>query len=116
MRIIFLALYDDFQNLFGEIEEELVTSTLEDDAERQLLRYVYFMKRYIEALDKENRLTVINNRQQKIVTNSRMNQKYLELAERRYKKVPYLHLVTVKKESGSAGRWYSQARSGDVRH
>ena len=49
LRIILIALYDDFQNLFGEIEEELSTSKLEDEAEKQLLRYVYLVKRYVEV-------------------------------------------------------------------
>lgn len=42
-----IALYDDFQNLFGEIEEELSTYKLEDEGEKLLLKYVYFVKRYM---------------------------------------------------------------------
>lgn len=78
-----LALYDDFINFYIELEDELIKGKLENENERQFLRFLYFAKRYIEVLDREEKLNVINNAGQRIATNARMNQKYLENAERR---------------------------------
>jgi len=85
------CLLDDYFKYFSQLSDDLADANLEDiQEERPLLKYVYFLNNYINVLLRDDKMNINNDSEQKIQTNQRTNQKYLENAKRRKEENPEL--------------------------